>query len=143
MKEINTIILTLLFLSCTSEKVYFVGEEYKSCKPSMFKTLFSKNITSYALGNTLILNKDSTYNKTTCAMFVNGRWFINKDTLFLKEETKIFKIDSLNSSAEYLKYLKTSNKFDYYIISRNHLTKKFKSNDGSEVIDQLKRTSDY
>ena len=75
-------------------------------------------------------------------MFIKGRWFINKDTLFLNEETKIFKIDSLNTSAEYIKYLKTSNRFDYYIISRNHLTQKYKSNNGSVIIDELKRTSD-
>jgi len=93
------LITLLLFMGCnnSSNEVegYYEIDTYNLKDKIVFGLL---NGYSFAYGSTLQVNKDSTFEYTTCANIMNGKWHIDEDSIVLNVVNNRWKIDSLNTN---------------------------------------------
>jgi hypothetical protein len=86
-------------LSCSKPNVE-LAHQYKSQVPSFVEKVanvlqYGKNW-GWAVGSSLTLNQDSTFDMTTCGNYIKGKWNIKTDSLFLTHQQSRYRIDSFN-----------------------------------------------
>lgn len=122
---------------CKSPNTDIVGN-YKSEK-STFINKLQRNINGegWIVGSELILNKDSTFTKTSCDLILKGSWSVLNDSLYLKTLKKIDKKDTVLQ----VSYLLTENNkpsFTYFL-GNDFLLRKNKSISGKIFTEKLIR----
>lgn len=88
-----------------------------------YKSYFFENTWGSISGQQLILKPDSTYIYQTCGHILEGKWTILKERLVLTQESRRWKIDSLNDIEQPIEQL-----YQGYLdfkISENELTSVF------------------
>jgi hypothetical protein len=78
------------------------------------------------LNISLTLKKNNRYIFTNCSQIEQGKWWIVKDSLFLKCENRKFLIDSFNYKKEFSDGLICRNKIDTFIIQNNIIKRNVK-----------------
>lgn len=83
--KIVFLFFTFFFLSCkTNKNIESLTGSYVSEKYSFVSKVFmALKKESYVLNSHLVLNKDSSYQLNTCGNIIKGKWWVNKDSLFL------------------------------------------------------------
>lgn len=90
--------LFIALLSCKQETSNDLTGTYESIRYSVFERPLEslKRINDRrAVGTTLILNSDSSYQETTCGNIMTGTWRVKNDSLLLFCENNRWRIDSL------------------------------------------------
>ena len=105
MKKLNALFyLSILFLitACNSSKIDNLEGRYRYVDPSMAKMIWRQFIenSSTAIGNELLLNRDSTFVYKTCGKPRKGIWTHRNDSLFLYTTSIYNPSDSLCFSFE-------------------------------------------
>ncbi|NMH27904.1 hypothetical protein [Flavobacterium silvaticum] len=105
-------------------------------------TFFTKAYRYFAydgwiVGTTLKLNTDSTYELKSCSMIVNGNWTVEGDSLILTEVHKRFRIDSLNRSDKWKKYLNPNKRKETFEIDGNSIETVYKMSHGGKSLVKL------
>lgn len=121
--------MLLLFtqLSCQKSDIELTSN-YETYVPSFtekvqYKLQYGK--WTYTIGTNLTLNKDATFDMTTCGNYIKGNWHIYADTLFLQYQDMSYRIDSLNYIKEWKDRLNTKHKIAYYLIKDKYLERGF------------------
>lgn len=130
-------IIFYILTFCKSSNIDLVGE-YKSEKSSLINKLNrTLNDEGWLVGSELILNKDSTFTRSTCDFILKGNWFVLDDSLYLKTLKNINKKDTtLQVSYQVTKDFKASY---VYFRGNNFLLRKGKSTSGKIFTEKLIR----
>ena len=98
---ISGMVLVLALLPACSRQKKTELEGYYECSKYNFieRSLLWPRNESYPLGNTLLLNPDSTFVYTTCGNIVKGSWKVKTETLLLFCESNTRRDDSRESVA--------------------------------------------
>ncbi len=109
MKNILVGITLLIAFGCISLKEKDVVGIYESKKYNRFeKVLIYLKYDGLVYGTKLKINKDSSFVMQTCGNYIEGKWNLKNDSIYLKVETNIYRSDSLNSILERKEKLKKS-----------------------------------
>jgi hypothetical protein len=131
-------IITLI-IGCQRKNLDLVGE-YKIYKPSYTDKIFRYfKYNGWTVGTELKLKKDSTFEMTNCSMFIKGKWTNNSDSLFLKIESKKFRIDSLNNSPKWKNWLEIGKGLYPYKIDGKFLECEKKDSTGNLSLEKLEK----
>jgi hypothetical protein len=116
------VILIFLYISCKNTGSISIVGNYKSKQYNKIQ-LFFKSISNNPspIGSSLIINGDSTYSEINCGNTINGRWWVNKDTLFLFGKSNEFNNDSLRIHGLNGRQPKIGNKPYFGIIKNNNI----------------------
>lgn len=123
------LVLTLLTLFGCKKSDYELVGTYKTHTPSFFEKVNNRlkyGKWTWAMGNELSLNKDSTFVMSTCGNISKGKWFANADTLFLTYQESRYKIDSLNYIKEWKERLLAKEQTIFYEIKGGNIERGYK-----------------
>ncbi|SCX18935.1 hypothetical protein [Flavobacterium saliperosum] len=135
---ISLIIITFT-IGCQKKDLYLVGE-YKIYKPSYTDKIYRYfKYDSWTVGTELNLKKDSTFEMKNCSMFMKGKWTNNSDSLFLKIESKKFRIDSLNNSPKWKNWLAIGEGIYTFKIDGKFLENEKKYSSGKLSLEKLEK----
>lgn len=138
--RIYPFIIFLLIITCCAKSDEGLGSNYATENPTFIEKV---NYTleygkwTWTIGNKLTLNKDSTFEMSTCANYIKGRWYPKADTLFLHYQEMTYRIDSLNYIKEWKDKLSVNGKITYYLIKGEHLERVFMDAKKRYVITKL------
>lgn len=129
-------ILTLLFFYSCAKNNFEIAGTYSNDKINKISNYL--NGRHYSLGDSLVINKDSSFTYTNCSMKFTGNWKVNNDSLLLYFYEKTFHIDSLNFIDKF-KFAKEidSTKPYVFVIKNGHLIDNSKWSKGKNVITDL------
>lgn len=128
--KLIAITLILISLSCSRKDCEITGN-YKYQINYFDKIKYYKS--HFLGGSTLTLNSDSTFNYKTCGMLSSGNWRVLNDSLYLYILNKRFRIDSLNYSPKWKKYLAHSDAAVKFKIGNDRLDFQIKEKGKSYV----------
>lgn len=111
-------ICSIFLLSCIVNKKTIIGS-YKSEKPTLLNNLFSTNC--YIKNLSIELFKDSTFKYYSCAQVSEGKWWVVKDTLFMKCQSIKYIEEKYNNDPQYAKGLICFSEVEHFLIKNNKL----------------------
>lgn len=94
MKTPSLLFICFLLYSCQVQHPNLIGTYKSNPKYSLLHYLGKRE--HFAIGSTIILNSDSSFNYETCGNVLKGYWKLNNDSLILNVISNRYRIDSLN-----------------------------------------------
>lgn len=138
-KVIYFLLALSVFCSCSAQSIC---GNYISVKPSysdyLSNIFHGRHSCIYAVGASLQLEMDSSFEYKTCSHIMTGKWKAQNDSLYLYVKTNRYRVDSLNKTGFEGKFAKVPLKPYSYRIKHGSLLSTYSYNN-KFIIDRMKK----